>query len=394
MSRIDDLIARLCPQGVGVQPLGEVGEFLRGNGLQKKDLVETGIGCIHYGQVFTLYGTSTSFTESFVAPDLGASLRKAQPGDLVVATTSENDEDVCKAVAWLGEADIVISGDAHVYRHTLDPLFAAYAFQTDAFRSQKQRYISGTKVRRVSGGSLARITVPVPPLAVQREVVKILSKLESLEAELGAGLQAELEARQQHHEHYRHSLLAFERRDGIRWATLGELADIGTGSRNSNEALAVGAYPFFVRSQDVRYMDTFEFDETAIITSGDGVGVGKVFHFVDGKYALHQRAYRIRITSPDLLPKFFFHYMRNGFREYMQMTAVHSSVTSVRKPMLEKYPVPIPPLDEQAWLVTTLDRFDALVSELSVELPAERRARRQQYTHYRDRLLSFDQAAA
>lgn len=67
-----------------------------------------------------------------------------------------------------------------------------------------------------------------------------------------------------------------------------------------------GKYPFFVRSQEVRRKDAFEYDETAIITLGDGVGVGKIFHYVEGKYALHQRAYRIHITDETVLPKFYF----------------------------------------------------------------------------------------
>lgn len=75
------------------------------------------------------------------------------------------------------------------------------------------------------------------------------------------------------------------------------------------------------------------------------------------------------------------------------MTSVHASVTSLRKPMFEKYPVPVPPLAEQARIVAILDRFDALVNDLSSGLPAEIAARRQQYAHYRDRLLTFREAA-
>lgn len=85
--------------------------------------------------------------------------------------------------------------------------------------------------------------------------------------------------------------------EGVEWKELGEIAEIGTGSSNTNEGIEKGPYPFFVRSPIVRYKNSFEFNETAIITSGDGVGVGKIFHFVEGKYALHQRAYRIHIID-------------------------------------------------------------------------------------------------
>lgn len=120
MSRIDELIAELCPGGVEHKTLGEVGNFIRGNGLQKKDLSESGVGAIHYGQVYTHYGIWATETKSFVSPELAKRLRKAKSGDLVIATTSENDEDVCKAVAWLGKDDIAISGDAYIYSHSLE----------------------------------------------------------------------------------------------------------------------------------------------------------------------------------------------------------------------------------------------------------------------------------
>ncbi|MBN1619667.1 restriction endonuclease subunit S [candidate division WOR-3 bacterium] len=177
----------------------------------------------------------------------------------------------------------------------------------------------------------------------------------------------------------------------VEWKTLGEVAEIGTGSSNTNEEIEDGLYPFFVRSQIVRFKNNFEFDETAIITSGDGVGVGKIFHFIEGKYALHQRAYRIHIIDHLVNPKFFFFYMRNTFEKYILGNAVNSSVTSVRRPMLYKYPVPIPPLAEQERIVAILDKFDALVNDLSVGLPAEINARRKQYEYYRDKLLTFQE---
>jgi type I restriction enzyme S subunit len=152
-----------------------------------------------------------------------------------------------------------------------------------------------------------------------------------------------------------------------------------------------GLYPFFVRSQEVRYMNNYEFDETAIITSGDGVGIGKIFHFVQGKYALHQRAYRIVPTDAKLIPKFLFYYMRCNFLKYMEMTAVHASVTSVRKPMLDKYSIPLPSLKEQERIIAILDRFDMLTNDISHGLPAEINARRKQYEYYRDKLLTFEE---
>ena len=175
----------------------------------------------------------------------------------------------------------------------------------------------------------------------------------------------------------------------IQVTSLGHMAEIGTGSSNTNEGLSKGAYPFYVRSQEVRYKNEYEYDETAIITSGDGVGVGKVFHYVDGKYALHQRAYRIHVTSDKLLPKFLFHYMRSKFPGYIEAASFHSSVTSIRRPMLTEFPVPVLPLSEQEKVVNLLDRFEKYCGSLSEGLPAEIEARKKQYEYYRDKLLDF-----
>lgn len=173
------------------------------------------------------------------------------------------------------------------------------------------------------------------------------------------------------------------------WTTLGEIATIGTGCHNTNEQLEVGDYPFFVRSQEVRFMDSFDFDETATITSGDGVGVGKIYHFVQGKYALHQRAYRILIENKAIDDKYFFYYFKNVFTKYIEMQAVNSSVTSVRKPMLEKFQVAVPSLSEQIRIVKILDHFDTLTSDLSAGLPHEIELRQKQYEYWREKLLSF-----
>ncbi|MCG3460690.1 restriction endonuclease subunit S [Xenorhabdus bovienii] len=368
--------------------LGEVGEFIRGNGMQKKDFIETGFPAIHYGQIYTRYGLSADKTFTYISEDLANKLRKANKNDLLLATTSENDEDVVKPLAWLG-GEAVISGDMMLFRHDQNVKYLAYYFQTEAFQTQKRKYINGAKVRRVSKDDLAKIVVPIPKkLDIQTEIVRILDVFTELTAELTAGLTAELTARKKQYNYYRDQLLSFEESE-VEWKTLGEIATIGTGSRNTNEAVLDGQYPFFVRSQEPRAIDSFEFDETAIITAGDGVGVGKVFHYVSGKYALHQRAYRIVVRDDHVNSKFLFYYIRNNFARYLTKISVHASVTSLRKPMFEKYPIPILPLAEQGRIVTILDKFDTLTSSISEGLPREIELRQKQYEYYRNLLLSF-----
>lgn len=198
-------------------PMGQkdIGEFVRGGSLQKKDFTESGVGCIHYGQIFTHYGTFTDKTKTFVSESLAKKCRKAQSGNLVIATTSENDDDVCKAVAWLGTNDIAISSDACIYKHKLNPKYVSYFFQTEQFQNQKRQYITGTKVRRVNADNLAKILIPVPSLQEQSRIVEILDKFETLTNSLTEGLPHEIELRQKQYEYYRDLLFSFPKPESV-----------------------------------------------------------------------------------------------------------------------------------------------------------------------------------
>ena len=393
MNRIDRLIAELCPNGVEYSAIGDIAELVRGNGMPKSDFSDSGVGCIHYGQIYTRYGVWASETLSFISPKKAEKLARVDPGDLIITNTSENLEDVCTAVAWLGDSQIVTGGHATVIKHQQNPKYLSYYFRTPEFFLEKKIRATGTKVIDVSAKSLARIEIPIPPLEVQQEIARILDNFTELEAVLEAELEAELEARKTQLEFYQDVLLDFQGSD-VLWTTLGEVATIGTGSRNTNEAVEGGRYPFFVRSQIPRTIDEFEFDEAAIITAGDGVGVGRVFHFFEGRYALHQRAYRIQPASELLIPKYLFYYIRNSFPRYLERASVHSSVTSLRKPMFEQFRIPIPNMQAQERIVSILDSYEVLVSDLGGGLPAEIAARRKQYEHYRDRLLTFKEKAS
>ncbi|HFV6602269.1 TPA: restriction endonuclease subunit S [Escherichia coli] len=179
--------------------------------------------------------------------------------------------------------------------------------------------------------------------------------------------------------------------DGVEWVTLGSMADIGTGSSNRQDESENGIYPFYVRSKNILKSDTFEFDEVAIVIPGEG-GIGDIFHYVEGKYALHQRAYRIRITTNAVDTKFLYYFMSSSFKQYILTKSVGATAISIRKPMLEGFKVPIPSPDNpekslaiQSEIVRILDKFTALTAELTAEL----NMRKKQYNYYRDQLLSF-----
>ena len=158
------------------------------------------------------------------------------------------------------------------------------------------------------------------------------------------------------------------------------LVDIGTGGRDTINRRDDGAYPFFVRSQTVEKIDTWSFDGEAVLTAGDGVGVGKVFHYVEGKFDYHQRVYKFSNFS-GILGKFFFHYFRSMLRYEVFQGTAKSTVDSLRLPMLQNFPVTLPPQCEQAGIVRFVDKAAADIevriacAQRQVELLQEYRTR-------------------
>lgn len=192
--------------------LGDIGTFIRGNGLQKKDFTKTGFPCIHYGQIHTHYGTFADTTISHTSFDLAEKLRKASYGDLIIATTSEDVDGVCKACAWLGKNDVAVSGDAYIYKHNQNPKYISYLFQTKRFYEYKRKASVGTKVVRVSGDSMKNFIFPIPSISEQQRIVSILDKFEALVNDLTEGIPAEIAAVQEQYEYYRNKLLTFKQK--------------------------------------------------------------------------------------------------------------------------------------------------------------------------------------
>ncbi|EGI6803524.1 restriction endonuclease subunit S [Escherichia coli] len=265
-----------------------------------------------------------------------------------------------------------------------------YYFMSSSFKQYILTKSVGATAISIRKPMLEGFKVPIPSpdnpeksLAIQSEIVRILDTFTALTAELTA----ELNMRKKQYNYYRDQLLSFKEGE-VEWKTLGEVAVIGTGNHDTQDAIEHGKYIFYARGREPLKLNVFDFDETAIITAGDGAGVGKVFHYAKGKYALHQRAYRI-VPNAFMNPRFVYHYITAYFFTYIQKASVSSSVTSLRRPMFLKFPIPVPPSEEQARIVEILDKFDTLTNSITEGLPREIELRQKQYEYYRDLLFSF-----
>ena len=189
--------------------LGTICEFVRGNGLQKKDFTEIGKSVVHYGQIYTKYDFSVSETLSKTSEIVFEKLKKAQPNDLVMATTSENVEDVGKAIVWEGKEEIGISGDSYIIQTTQNSRYLNYWLRSTSFQSQKERKVTGTKVVRINSKDMEKFKIVLAPLTGQKRIVSILDNFNTLANSLSEGLPKEIELRQKHYEYWRNQLLNF-----------------------------------------------------------------------------------------------------------------------------------------------------------------------------------------
>ncbi|MER4078919.1 restriction endonuclease subunit S, partial [Klebsiella pneumoniae] len=272
-------------------------------------------------------------------------------------------------------ANIQLNEEVAHYRYVFHFLCSQYTY-IKSLGTGSRTNINAQIVKNI------KIPIPCPDnpeksLAIQSEIVRILDTFTALTAELTA----ELTMRKKQYNYYRDQLLSFDEGE-VEWKTLGEVAVIGTGNHDTQDAIEHGKYIFYARGREPLKLNVFDFDETAIITAGDGAGVGKVFHYAKGKYALHQRAYRI-VPNAFMNPRFVYHYITAYFFTYIQKASVSSSVTSLRRPMFLKFPIPVPPSEEQARIVEILDKFDTLTNSITEGLPREIELRQKQYEYYR-----------
>ena len=422
---------------LNVVTLGEIGEFTRGNGLQKKDFQEEGNPVIHYGQIYTKYGFVADKVLSYVSDEIFSKLRKAQKNDILIATTSENIEDVGKSVVWLGEDEIGFSGDMYSYHTEQNSKYIAYYFQTNAFQKQKERKATGTKMIRIHADDMEKFEIPLPPLSLQNKIVKVLDKFQVLLADTKGLLPAEIEERQKQYEYYREKLLTFDvecssthartsiisnnyynilqeaanivevdiedkielkkllnitkKVDNINWKVMDkelryiDLSSVNIGNKRieATELITKANAPSrakqIVKSKDIIFGTTRPIQERLAL----------IPDYLDNQVC--STGYCVLRSDKEIVKEKWIYYnlLKTDFYKYVELNQKGASYPAISDSEIKNYKISVPPLHVQQHVVSILDKFDTLVNDIKEGLPKEIEQRQKQYEYWREHLLNF-----
>lgn len=199
-------------EGVKWMRMEEVGTFIRGKRFVRTDIVEKGISCIHYGDMYTYYGLSANKTKGMLRSDLASKMRYAQKNDVVIVAAGENKDDIGVGLAWLGDEPAAVHDACFIFQSDMYPLFVSHYLRTDIYHKQIRKYVSEAKICSISAKGLGNAVIPVPSFERQQSIASLLDKFESLVNDLSEGLPAEIIAVQEQYEYYRNKLLTFKRK--------------------------------------------------------------------------------------------------------------------------------------------------------------------------------------
>ncbi|MDO4902141.1 MAG: restriction endonuclease subunit S [bacterium] len=385
MTKLENLIAQLCPEGVEFKSVGELCERVFAGGTpstSRKDFYDGEIPWLRSGEVNfnKISSTERKITEAGLQ---GSSAKMIRPKSVLLAMTGAT-------VARSAVNMIELSANQSVCAMETNEGIINYKF---LYYYLSHNYV---RIKNMGQGALTSLNVstikslqiPVPPLEVQEEIVRILDKFTSLEAEL----EAELEARKKQYEHYRNQLLTFNTSpQGVRWTTLGEILKYQQPTKyivkskefnNSFTTPVLTAGKTFILGKTNEISGIFPASKENPVIIFDDFTTSN--HWVDFLFKIKSSAMKILQPNTDDLSFRFVYYMMQTVK--FDVGAEHS------RQWISKYSkikIPLPPLEKQREIVEILDKFEALTSSISTGLPAEITARRKQYEYYRAKLLDF-----
>jgi len=395
MSKLENLIAEFCPNGVPYKALGELGYFYGGlSGKTKEDFTKGNAKLITYMNVYSNLAIDTDIKD-WVRIGEEENQNTVQYGDVLFTGSSETLEE-CGMSSVLTEQTgekLYLNSFCFGFRFydntLLLPDFTKYLFRSKKVRQQIKATANGVTRFNVSKKKMEEVLIPLPPRPVQQEIFRILDCLTKAVTELTTELAAELAARKNQYEYYRDFLMTFD--EEVEWKTLGEVAINHDAKRKPvpKEKRQAGKYPYYGASGIVDYVSAYIFDGDYLLVSEDGANllsrVTPIAFSASGKIWVNNHAHVLEFKT----------YAERKFVEYyLNMIDLRRFISSAAQPKLtqenlNKIPVPDPPFPEKQRIVAILDRYEALYKDLASSIPAEIDARQKQYEYFRDKLLSF-----
>ncbi len=403
-------IEKLLPAaGVEWKKLGEVADIYGGlTGKTKADFENGNALFVPYKNIYENYEVNAKEL-AYVKVSDDEKQHKVEYGDVLFTGSSETVEEVAysSAVTTHFEGAIYLNSFSFGVRFhkeiELMPEFSKHLFREIGMRKQLKKTASGVTRFNVSKKRFKHILIPIPPLHVQQEIVRILDKFTELETELEAKLETELELRKQQYERYRDQLLSPDKglsETEVEWKKLGEVAEYS--SRKVN-AIALSKHNYIgvdnllqnkAGKKDSNYVPT-DGNFTAY-TIGD-VLIGNIRPYLKKIWLANQDGGTngdvlvIHTTDKSVDAEYLYQVLADDkFFVYNMQYAKGAKMPRGNKQKIMDYLIPIPPLHVQQRIVSLLDKFHTLTTSISEGLPREIELRKQQYAYYRDQLLSFE----
>lgn len=202
MSKLEQLIKKYCPDGIEYKKLDDIAtNWFRGSGIKRDEVTDSGQPCVRYGELYTTYGLFFDCCISHTSINVLPNPKVARKGAILFALTGESVEDIATSTAYIGEEDIFVGGDLLVMEHEQNAKYLSYALSTDEARMQKTKGKVKSKVVHSSKESISQIVIPIPPISVQEEMVRILDNYLELEKEL--------EMKKKQFDYYHNKLFSF-----------------------------------------------------------------------------------------------------------------------------------------------------------------------------------------
>lgn len=387
MNKIEQMLQELCPNGVEYKKLGEVCDFVNGFAFKSSLFREKGDRII---RITNIDGTNVNiddvkyFWKTDYKNDLQPFLIKG--GDILIAMSGATTG---KIGYYNYEVDSYLNQRVGKFVPIKDKLSTRFLYH---ILRNKTEYLyvlagGGAQPNLSSTKLIDSLEIPVPPLPIQEEIVRILDHFTELTAEL----QAELQARQEQYEYYRNKLLTFDE-ESVTWMKMSEICNLQRGKVYSKEYLRdnQGIYSVYssqtINNGELGRISTYDFDGTYLTWTTDGAYAGTIFKR-KGKFSITNVCGIISMKSDLVTMDFLYYWLSLKAKEYVYSGMGNPKLMSNQ---VEKILVPIPALSEQQRIVSILDKFETLVNDLSQGLPAEIAAVQEQYEYYRNKLLTFN----